>query len=147
LYDCPLAGPLPRQGFRARIRTAMMGTEWIVDAYGCSPDLLQDLATLQNLFARMVADLYLHPCETAQWHRFDAGGGITGISMLSESHLACHTFPEHGTLCLNLFCCRPRPEWPFAQHLHEMFGAQTVNVRRLERPYIAAGATAAHCSL
>jgi S-adenosylmethionine decarboxylase len=125
----------------------MMGTEWIVDAYGCSPASLRDLASLQNLFARMVADLHLHPCEAPQWHRFDEGGGVTGVSMLAESHLACHTFPEHGTLCLNLFCCRARPEWPFAQHLREMLGAQTVNVRRLERPYIAAGATAAHGSL
>ena len=113
----------------------MTGIEWIVEAYGCSPDLLSDLATLQSLFARLVGELDLHPCAEAQWRRFAASGGITGVSVLAESHLACHSFPEYGTLCLNLFCCRPRPEWDFARHLKQLLGAQTVSVRRLDRPY------------
>lgn len=120
----------------------MTGTEWIVEAYGCSPDLLRDLTTLQKLFAQMVTDLDLHPCDDPQWHRFEACGGITGVSLLSESHLACHTFPEYGTLCLNLFCCRARPEWAFAQHLRDLLGAQSVNVRRVDRPYSDDGTAA-----
>ena len=40
----------------------MTGIEWIVEAHGCSPDRLRDLATLQLLFARMVSELDLHPC-------------------------------------------------------------------------------------
>jgi len=110
------------------------GVEWVVEAYGCSAALLRDVATLQALFADLIADLNLHPCGDAQWTQF-AGGGITGFRVLSESHLACHSFPEHATLCLNLFCCRPRPDWNFSQHLRDRLGAQSVNVRRLERPY------------
>ena len=113
----------------------MTGIEWIVDAYGCSPDRLRDLATLQGLFARLVADLDLHPCGAGGWHQFGDSGGITGLSLLSESHLACHSFPEFGTLCLNVFCCRPRLDWDFSRHLRQIVGAQTVHVRRLERPY------------
>jgi S-adenosylmethionine decarboxylase len=113
----------------------MTGIEWIVDAYGCSPDRLRDLATLQALFARLVADLDLHPCGDARWHQFGDSGGITGLSLLSESHLACHSFPEFGTLCLNLFCCRPRGDWDFADQLRQAVGARHVHVRRLERPY------------
>lgn len=113
----------------------MTGTEWIVEAYGCLPDRLSDLATLQALFAQLMRDLDLHACGDGRWHQFPTSGGITGITVLTESHLACHSFPEYGTLCLNLFCCRPRSEWDFAGQLRAILGAQTVNVRCLDRPY------------
>jgi len=113
----------------------MNGIEWIVEAYGCAPDRLRDLSTLQELFARLVADLDLHPCSDSQWHQFPPSGGITGIHMLSESHLACHSFPEYGTLCLNLFCCRPRADWDFVEQLEQLLNARTVQVRRIDRPY------------
>jgi len=113
----------------------MNGIEWIVEAYGCAPSRLRDLATLQALFARLVADLDLHPCSDSQWHQFPPSGGITGVHMLSESHLACHSFPEYGTLCLNLFCCRPRADWDFVEQLERLLDARTVHVRRIDRPY------------
>ncbi|HEX2188879.1 MAG TPA: S-adenosylmethionine decarboxylase [Longimicrobiaceae bacterium] len=113
------------------------GREWLVEAHGCDPAALADLATLRALFARMVEELGLHPVAEPVWHVFPGPGGITGICALAESHLACHTFPEHGSICLNLFCCTPRPEWDYAARLAELLGAETVEVRALERPYAA----------
>jgi len=81
----------------------------------------------------MVADLHLHPVAPPTWHQFPGPGGITGLVLLSESHLAVHTFPEHGSLSLNLFCCRPRETWNFEQQLQTRFGASHVDVRFLER--------------
>lgn len=113
----------------------MSGCEWVVDAYGCDAAALADRARLEELFERLIAGLGLHPVTPAVWHKFPMPGGITGLCMLAESHLACHTFPEHGLMCLNLFCCSPRPEWDFAAGLAEAVGAKRVRVRRLERPY------------
>jgi S-adenosylmethionine decarboxylase len=116
----------------------MSGIEWIVEAHGCEPSALADIDKLRALFARMIGDLGLRPVAEVQWHQFPAPGGITGLCLLAESHLACHTFPEHGSLCLNLFCCKPRPEWDFAGYLKTHFGADAVEVRRLERAYAPA---------
>lgn len=111
------------------------GVEWLVEAHGCPMERLRDLQLLESLFERLIHDLDLHPCADAQWRQFDHTGGITGLTMLAESHLACHSFPEFGVLCLNVFCCRPRVEWDFARHLHDIVGSQSVVVRRIERAY------------
>jgi S-adenosylmethionine decarboxylase len=109
----------------------------MVDAQGCDPARLTDLATLQRLFDAIVRDLSLRVVGDAMWHVFPTPSGITGLCLLAESHLTVHTFPEHGSLCLNLFCCRPRPEWDFSARLAEFVGAATVTVRRAERDYAA----------
>ena len=111
------------------------GCEWIVDARGCDPARVADPATLRALFARIIGELGLTPVGDAVWHVFPPPGGITGIALLAESHLTVHTFPEHASICLNLFCCRPRAEWPWAERLREHLGAERVDVRRLERSY------------
>jgi S-adenosylmethionine decarboxylase len=113
------------------------GCEWVVDAAGCDASALTSQARLEELFAHMVESLDLHPAAPALWKRFPGPGGVTGLVLLAESHLAVHTYPEHGTLTLNLFCCRPRPEYPFERELRERVGAARVTVRRLERTVAA----------
>jgi S-adenosylmethionine decarboxylase len=113
----------------------MSGIEWVVEAFGCAPQSLRDMVVLQNLFGRIIREMKLRPVGETQWHQFPGTGGITGLCLLAESHLACHTFPEHGSICLNLFCCVPRAEWDFESALRQIFEADRVTVRRLQRPY------------
>jgi S-adenosylmethionine decarboxylase len=111
------------------------GEEWIVEAFGCDATCLADQTVMMRLCDRIVAELALNPIGGGQWHVFPAPGGITGMLLLAESHLTVHTFPEHASLCLNLFCCAPRPSWPFAERLSEVLGARTVSVQCVERVY------------
>ncbi len=113
------------------------GSEWIVEAYGCDPVRLADPASVRELFDALVSELALHPVGDAVWHQFPAPGGITGLLMLAESHLTVHTFPEHASACLNLFCCTPRAAWDWEVRLLALLGAKTVRVRTLAREYAA----------
>lgn len=113
----------------------MSGCEWVVEAHGCDAAMLRSRARLEAVFDRMILELDLHPVEPPRWHEFPGPGGFTGFALLAESHLACHTFPEHGSACLNLFCCRPRPRWDFEGQLKLLLGATRVEVRHLSRNY------------
>ncbi|MEM7311066.1 MAG: S-adenosylmethionine decarboxylase [Planctomycetota bacterium] len=112
------------------------GVEWIVDASGLAPEAIAGeagRARLAALFDELIAQLGLHPLAPATWHVFGGPAGVTGLVMLSESHLACHSFPESGLLTLNLYTCRrrPGPDWQtlLARHL----GLCRVGVRAVER--------------
>ena len=120
------------------------GDEWIVEAFGCDAERLADRVTLTALLDRMVDELALRPIGDGQWHVFPPPGGITGMLLLAESHLTVHTFPEHRSLCLNLFCCTPRPVWPFEERLAELLGADRVTVRHLARSYATEAVASYH---
>ena len=38
------------------------------------------------------------------FHQFQ-GGGVTGAVILAESHLALHTWPEYGTVTVDVYIC------------------------------------------
>jgi S-adenosylmethionine decarboxylase len=110
-----------------------LGTEWVVDASGCDAETLADIDRLKLIFERIIHDLELHVLGDISWHKFPEPGGVTGIALLSESHLTCHTYPEFGAASFNLYCCRSRTTWPWERMLREMLGATEVNARVLER--------------
>jgi S-adenosylmethionine decarboxylase len=113
----------------------MTGVEWVIDARGCDPDRLTDQSRLAALFDDIVRDLSLHVVGAPMWHVFPTTGGITGMCMLAESHLAVHTFPEHRSLCLNVFCCRPRDAGDVERRLRDAVSATDVDITRVERSY------------
>ena len=114
---------------------AALGIEWVVDAAGCDPAALRDADALAALFAAILDAARLTPVAPATWHRFPHTGGLTGVQVLAESHLACHTFPEHASLCLNVFCCVARPDWNLEELVRASVGAREISVRRIERRY------------
>lgn len=111
----------------------IVGTEWLIEAFDCDAQNLRALAVLQEVFARIINDLGLKTLGAPLWHKFGGEGGVTGLVMLTESHLACHTYPEYGTATFNLYCCRTRPEWNWEENLKKMLGAVNVNITKIER--------------
>jgi S-adenosylmethionine decarboxylase len=119
-----------------------VGTEWLVEASGCDAAALRDVGRLRAVCARVIEELALSVVGEQQWHKFPGEGGATGLVMLTESHLACHTYPEFGVATFNLYCCRERPAWPWDERLREMLGACEVSVRSVNRATHAASPVA-----
>jgi S-adenosylmethionine decarboxylase len=110
-----------------------LGTEWLVDASGCDATALADLSRVRAVFDRIIRDLDLNVLGEISWHQFDQPGGVSGLALLSESHLSCHTYPEFGAATFNLYCCRNRASWSWETMLKEMLGATEVKVRVFQR--------------
>ncbi|HJT68288.1 MAG TPA: S-adenosylmethionine decarboxylase [Pyrinomonadaceae bacterium] len=115
-----------------------LGTEWLIDASGCDADALADLERLRAVFDRVINDLELNVVGEIAWTTFSQPGGVSGLALLSESHLTCHTYPEFGAATFNLYCCRKRTAWPWEKMLREMLGAKEVRVQVFERMLNAA---------
>ena len=111
----------------------IVGTEWLIEAFECDAGKLREVETVREVFSRIIADLGLKTIGEGFWHQFAGEKGVTGLVALTESHLACHTFPERGFAAFNLYCCQPREEWPWAARLREAIGATDVQVTTLVR--------------
>ena len=110
-----------------------LGIEWLVDAEGCSADLLRDVEAVRGVCEEVVAELGLRVVGEPLWYQFPLPGGVTGLYLLTESHLACHTFPETKTATFNLYCCKPRPPFEWVARLQWLLGATRVTVRTAVR--------------
>jgi S-adenosylmethionine decarboxylase len=120
-----------------------LGTEWLVDARGCRAEALRDLARVRALLETILVRLELRVVGEGAWHKFGGEGGVTGLYLLTESHLSVHTYPEHGAATFNLYCCRPRPEFPWAAEITRALGDDDgkviVDVRIVERGVVENG--------
>jgi len=114
------------------LNAMIVGTEWLIEASGCDPEILRDEAAVREIFVSVINDLGLKSIGSV-WHKFAGEGGVTGMVALTESHLACHTYPEHGVATFNLYCCRTRPEWNWEASLKKLLDAAEVRVMRIER--------------
>ncbi len=110
----------------------IVGTEWLIEASGCNADALRDESLMRAVFSSLMDDLGLISVGEL-WHKFPGEGGVTGLVALTESHLACHTYPEYGTATFNLYCCRTRPAWDWDSELQTRLFAGHVTITRIER--------------
>jgi spermidine synthase len=88
----------------------MQGLHLTADLYDCqgpaalftSADTLADLCRSHTLAAGLTL-------VAERWHTFPdhegEPGGVTGMLLLAESHLAIHTWPELGAVTLDVYVC------------------------------------------
>ncbi|MDP1900270.1 MAG: adenosylmethionine decarboxylase [Rubrivivax sp.] len=84
----------------------MQGLHLTADLRGCAPGqpLMHDPLALRRHCLQAVADAGLRAVGEL-FHTFPAPGGVTGVVLLAESHLAVHTWPELGAVTLDVYVC------------------------------------------
>lgn len=90
----------------------MQGLQFTADLLDCRGEarLLTDAGALRALCVSAVAEAGLSPVGEL-FHHFAQGadgsgqGGVTGVVLLAESHLAVHTWPESGGVTIDAYVC------------------------------------------
>lgn len=86
-------------------RPAGLGTQWLVNLEGCEPERLRSVASVGADLRAAAAAIGAHVLS-GHFHQFEPHG-VSGVLVISESHFAVHTWPEHGYAALDLFTCGP----------------------------------------
>lgn len=67
------------------------------------------------------------------FHKFSPQG-ISGVVVISESHLAVHTWPELGYAAVDVFTCGDRVDpWDACNYIVDKFGAGRVTATETRR--------------
>jgi S-adenosylmethionine decarboxylase len=75
-------------------------------------------------------------------HKFSPQG-VSGVAVLAESHISCHTWPEIGYGAFDVFMCGDAEPWNAVGVLKAAFSTENVHVRELRRgEEVVAGALA-----
>lgn len=69
----------------------------------------------------------------SNYHVFSEGGGISGMTLLAESHISIHTWPERQFAAVDLFMCGNADPMIAAEHIGYCLGAKGREVRLLQR--------------
>lgn len=82
----------------------LLGRQFILLLEQCSNDFINDPDRVVESVASVATDCGLNIINTCE-HRF-VPQGLTIVLLLSQSHLAVHTWPEHRLMTVDLFVCQ-----------------------------------------
>lgn len=110
-----------------------LGTHLVVDAWEAPAELLNNPERIRSALVEAIAvgeatliDLCVHQFSPH---------GVTATATLAESHIAIHTWPEHGYFAADLFFCgQGKPELAM-RFLQTALQAKKVTIREFDRGF------------
>ncbi|MBL8566024.1 MAG: adenosylmethionine decarboxylase [Hyphomicrobiaceae bacterium] len=102
------------------------GTHLIVDLFGAKR--LDDIKHIERTLKRCVdaaGATLLH----VHLHHFTPNGGVSGVAVLSESHISIHSWPEADYAALDIFMCGEAKPHLAIDVLRKDFDADNVVVK------------------
>jgi len=100
-----------------------MGRHVISELWGCDFEKLNNLVQIEQIFVEAALRSGAEVREVA-FHKF-APQGISGVVIISESHLTIHSFPEHGYASIDVYTCGDLDPNVAANYIAEALGAET----------------------
>jgi len=113
-----------------------LGRHVLVELYECHPDFLNDIELVKDAMLEGARKAKLTIVDSI-FHKF-APHGVSGVVVISESHLAIHTWPEYGYAALDFFTCGPDTDpWIAQGYVTAGFKAKKVTCMELKRGLVS----------
>ncbi len=95
-------GEVRKDYFCQRNGVRFAGTHLLVDVLNGTR--LNDIGHIEQTFRKCIEVsgatlLHIH------LHHFTPNGGVSGVAVLSESHISIHSWPEYGYAAIDIFMC------------------------------------------
>ena len=109
-----------------------LGRHVLAELNGCRFEVLNDIKKVEDIMVNAALEAGAEEREFV-FHKFSPQG-VSGVVVISESHLAIHTWPELGYAAVDVFTCGDSVNpWDACNYLTEKFGAQYVDASEVKR--------------
>lgn len=83
--------------------TKYLGRHILAEFFDCDSNILNNLELIEKNMTQAAVECGAHIVQSC-FHMFNPHG-VSGVVIISESHLAIHTWPELGYAAVDLFTC------------------------------------------
>jgi len=109
-----------------------LGRQVLAEIYDCDFDILNNVELVEKIMVNAALEAGAEVREYV-FHKFSPQG-ISGVVVISESHLAIHTWPELGYAAVDVFTCGDKVDpWEACNYLTKHFNAKRVVAREQKR--------------
>lgn len=109
-----------------------IGHHYIVEASGCDSEVISSVERVQQILVK-AAEISGAKVWSVSFSKFPPHG-VSGVVVISESHISSHTWPEFGYGALDFYTCGDsvEPEKGL-NYAVEAFGASTAHITEITR--------------
>lgn len=109
-----------------------LGRHVLAEIYGCDFEVLDDIRKVEEIMVSAAVAAGAQVREVV-FHKFSPQG-ISGVVVISESHLTIHTWPELGYAAVDVFTCGDKVNpWEACQYLVQQFQARYMTAQETKR--------------
>lgn len=109
-----------------------LGRHILAEIYGCDAEILNDREKIEKIMVEAALNAGAEVREVA-FHKFSPLG-VSGVVVISESHLTIHTWPELGYAAVDVFTCGDHINpWDACNYMTERFGASHITATEVKR--------------
>ena len=116
---------------KGELNMKTIGRHVISELWGCDLTKLNDMNKIERIFVDAALRSGAEVREVA-FHKF-APQGVSGVVIISESHLTIHSFPEHGYASIDVYTCGNLDPNVAANYIADALNAQTKETFEIPR--------------